>query len=92
MDKKKVMGHNPLAYSLRNHASFDFIRDTTGDSSEESKDESEKKPVKKVVSYYLEESIIERIKKIADEKDESYSSVAGEMLRSSIKKIDYPEG
>lgn len=92
MDKKKVLGDNPLAYSFRNHASFDFIRDTTSETSEEAKDESEEKSVKKVVSYYLEESIIERIKKIADDNNESYSSVVSQMLRSSLKNIDHPQG
>ena len=38
MSKKKSLGHNPLAYSTRRHASFDFI--APSDSSEESAEKS----------------------------------------------------
>lgn len=37
MSKKKSLGHNPLAYSTRRHASFDFITPTDSDQEEAEK-------------------------------------------------------
>ena len=88
MAKKSSLGHNPLAYSLRNHASFDFIRDTTQDQVKSRPDSAGKKPAKKVVSYYLDEQLVERIKEIADHKEESYSQIAGDMLKDSVERYD----
>ncbi len=84
MSKKNSLGHNPLAYSLRNHASFDFIRDNNS-----GKDASEEKKVsKKVASYYLEETVVDSIREIAEKEDESYSHIANRFLKDSIKKTN----
>lgn len=41
---------------------------------------------KKVVSYYLEAELINRVKAFADRKNESYSAVAAEALKAYIEK------
>jgi hypothetical protein len=92
MSKKKSLGHNPLAYSTRRHASFDFI--TPSDSQRENNQEASKqeKPsgskVNKItVSYYLEEPVVESIKIIANKKETSYSAVVNAILKSSIRDL-----
>ncbi|MEP1150372.1 MAG: hypothetical protein ABJH08_01480 [Balneola sp.] len=86
MTKKQSMGHNPLAYSLKSHASFDFIRDIQ---EEDGSDSEEAKPVeKKVASYYLEKPIVDEIREIAETEDRSFSSVANEFLKSALKSKD----
>lgn len=89
MTKKQSLGHNPLAYSLKSHASFDFIRDTQ----EQQSTDSEKTPSiqKKVASYYLEESIVDEIREIAETENRSFSSVANEFLKSALKNKDEVE-
>lgn len=97
MSKKKSLGHNPLAYSMRGHASFDFISPyTDGDEEESSAPESrdthteepeqveEKKVEKVVTSYYLEKPLVQLIKDIADSQDMSYSAVTNEILKNSL--------
>lgn len=84
MSKKASLGHNPLAYSLKSHASFDFIRNTQN---QDSADEEESVQIqKKVASYYLEEDVIKEIRTIADKEDKSYSCVANDFLKASIEK------
>lgn len=92
MSKKKSLGHNPLAYSTRRHASFDFI--TPSDQKEENKqeesqnDEHSASRVNKVTaSYYLEEPIVDSIKLIADKKETSYSAVVNAILKTSLKEL-----
>lgn len=89
MSKKPSLGHNPLAYSLKNHASFDFIRDTqnkedTGQSASSSKS-------KKVASYYLEEDVINHIRERANKENSSFSSIANEMLKEKIRQENNSE-
>lgn len=88
MSKKTSLGHNPLAYSLKSHASFDFIK-STKDNTVNNIEE----PViqKKVVSYYLEKPVIDKIKVIAKEKKESYSCLVNEFLKASIKREEASE-
>lgn len=95
--KKKSLGHNPLAYSMRGHASFDFISPYTDEEEEgsvekqapetttEQPEEIKEKKVEKVVtSYYLEKPLVELIKDIADSQDMSYSAVTNEILKNSL--------
>ncbi|MFN1833925.1 hypothetical protein AB2B38_001580 [Balneola sp. MJW-20] len=91
MTKKKSLGHNPLAYSMRGHASFDFITPYTDDNKENDIDSSDKAKSKKedkinkvVTSYYLEEPVVDLIKEIADSQEMSYSAVANEILKNSL--------
>lgn len=88
MSKKKSLGHNPLAYSTRRHASFDFITP----SKDEEEDglltsEEDKKVNKTTVSYYLEEPLVKRVKNLADQKDMSYSALVNGILKDSLKDI-----
>lgn len=84
MSKKASLGHNPLAYSLKSHASFDFIRNTQ---EQQSTDQEKTLAVqKKAVSYYLEESVVDEIRAIAEKDGKSFSSVANEFLKTAIKR------
>ncbi len=87
MSKKKSLGHNPLSYSMRRHASFDFISPSTEEKSDHSPEQIEepKKVNKLTVSYYLEEPLVNRIKAIADARETSYSAIVNEMLANSVK-------
>ncbi|WP_421774520.1 hypothetical protein [Gracilimonas sp.] len=92
MSKKKSLGHNPLAYSTRRHASFDFI--TPSDSEEEDNQEvsneensADSRVNKVTASYYLEEPVVESVKLIADKKETSYSAVVNAILKSSIRDL-----
>lgn len=94
MSKKKSLGHNPLAYSTRRHASFDFI--TPSDQNEENEQEEsapkeEETSVSRVnkitASYYLEEPVVESVKMIADRKETSYSAVVNAILKSTIRDL-----
>ena len=82
MSKKTSLGHNPLAYSLRSHASFDFIRSIQNESNSSSAKSEVKK---KVASYYLEEHVIRQIRTIAEEEKESFSAIANSFLKEAIK-------
>lgn len=84
MSDKPSMGHNPLAYSLKNHASFDFIRNTQDQ--KESEEENSAPAQKKVASYYLEENIVDAIRAIADKDDNSYSAVANDLLKDALRR------
>ncbi len=88
MSKKTSLGHNPLAYSLKSHASFDFIKNTQ-DTSDAST--VEKSNQKKVTSYYLHEETIDRIKAVAEQKGESYSSVVNDFLKVMLDKENQKE-
>ncbi len=85
MSKKPSLGHNPLDQNLRNHGSFDFIKDTAP-KKEKSKKAKGKTVSKKVVSYYLEEDVIDKIKTIAKTEEKSFSALANELLNASIDK------
>lgn len=84
MSKKPSLGHNPLAYSLKSHASFNFIRNTEEPQKPEKVRDAH--PPKKVTSYYLEESVVDKIRAIAEEKEKSFSCIANEFLKTSIKR------
>ncbi len=88
MDKKSAMGHNPLEYRPLAEAKFDFIPHTeSGSDAEKEKTEKEtNESNKKVVSYYLEEDLINEIRKKAKEKEDSYSHFVGEILKKAIDK------
>lgn len=82
MSKKTSLGHNPLAYSLKSHASFDFIRSIQNDSNSSV---AEPEVKKMVASYYLEEPVIRQIRTIAKEEKESFSAIANSFLKQAIK-------
>lgn len=90
MDKRKSLGHNPLAYSLRNHSSLDFIRDTGKDTGQE--EEKGKPSPKKVVSYYLEERTIQKLREMADQKGISYSAFVNKLLAEQLRDDEQKEG
>ncbi|MEQ9091220.1 MAG: hypothetical protein RIE52_09020 [Balneola sp.] len=88
MSKKTSLGHNPLAYSLKSHASFDFIKNTQDTSDAGTVEKSNQK---KVTSYYLHEETIDRIKAVAEQKGESYSSVVNDFLKVMLDKENQKE-
>ena len=90
MSKKTSLGHNPLAYSLKSHASFDFIKNTQ-DTSDTNASDVEKSKQKKVTSYYLHEETIDRVKAVAEQKGESYSSVVNDFLKVMLDKENQEE-
>ena len=85
MSKKPSLGHNPLAQNLRNHGSFDFIKDTAPKKVSTKKVKG-KATSKKVVSYYLEKDVIKKIQEIAKNESKSFSALANELLNVSIEK------
>lgn len=84
MSKKRVMGHNPLGYRPLADAKFDFIPKTESGSGKETI--SSKTVNKKTVSYYLEEEVIDEIKRRAKEREDSYSHTVNQILKEAINK------
>lgn len=89
MSKKKSLGHNPLAYSTRRHASFDFITPLKDEQEEEgvAATDDDKRVNKITVSYYLEEPLVKGVKNLADQKEMSYSALVNGILKDSLKDI-----
>lgn len=90
MSKKKSLGHNPLAQSSFRYASYDFI--TSSENNEEEGGEKEKGASnddinKKTASYYLEEPVINKIRKLAKKHDTSFSALVNKILKNSLKNI-----
>ena len=83
MTKKPAMGHNPLGYRPLADAKFDFIPQTESGSGDESA--TSKLSGKKTVSYYLETEVIEQVKRLAKEREDSYSHTANELLKKAIR-------
>ncbi len=86
MDKKPVMGHNPLGYRPLAEAKFSFIPHTEAGSGEEIKEESQSSSNKKTVCYYLEEDLINEIKRRAKQNEDSYSHFVNKTLKKAIKE------
>ena len=86
MDKKSVMGHNPLEHNHLADAKFDFIPYTEGGSDQEESAEKEKKINKKTVSYYLEEDLIRDVKRAATREKMTFSSFVGHVLKRALRK------
>lgn len=87
MSKKKSLGHNPLAYSMMGHASFDFISPEQKERDKKGFDDIDGSKSNKIsVSYYLEESLVEKIKDLADEHNTSYSAIISQMLKKSLEE------
>jgi|AntRauTorcE11897_2_1112592.scaffolds.fasta_scaffold03375_9 hypothetical protein len=90
MSKKKSLGHNPLAYSTRRHASFDFITPSEENRKEKdgSTDTQDSSKVNKVTaSYYLEEPLVNTVRSLADKKEMSYSALVNNILKDTLKDI-----
>jgi len=92
MGRKKSLGHSPLGYDFDDGLSFDFIPDLNEpiikevDHPEKQKQNS---PVKIVVSYYLEERIVDKVRKIARLTDQSYSSIASSAFSEYLQNVDF---
>lgn len=84
MSKKPVMGHNPLGSHPLAGAKLDFIPQTKSGSDADNTGEA-KKTSKKVVSYYLDEDLIQEIRDRAKERDQSFSQFVGILLNKSLK-------
>lgn len=88
MGKKKSLGHNPLAYSMMGHASFDFIPSQEQNVKEnESKEKEDHETHKITASYYLEEPLVTKIKNIAKKKNQTYSATVSNLLKKSLKEL-----
>lgn len=86
MDKKKVMGHNPLGMDHLADAKFNFIPYTESGSAQKNSDSDKPKKKRKVVSYYLEEDLISKIRDKATENSESYSGFVSRKLKEAINE------
>lgn len=83
MSKKPVMGNNPLTYRPLAGAKFAFIPQTESGAAV-SGPSTRTTPSKKTVCYYLEESLIDEIKRRAREKEDSNSHFVNELLKKAI--------
>ncbi|MGB0346486.1 MAG: hypothetical protein ACPGGA_03310 [Balneolaceae bacterium] len=86
MDKKKVMGHNPLGTNHLADAKFDFIPFTESGSVHKDSVAKLPKTKKRVVSYYLEEKLINAVKSKATRNEESFSQYVSRVLKKAIKE------
>ncbi len=86
MDKKKVMGHNPLDLNHLANAKFDFIPYTESGSANKETTSDKPRKKKKVVSYYLEEDLIKAVKTKATENEQSFSTFVGDVLKKAIRE------
>jgi hypothetical protein len=90
MGKKKSLGHSPLGFDFDDGLTYDFIPDLNEQIIQEvdhpEKDKMENASSKTVVSYYIEEQLVGRIKKLAHITDQSYSSVATNAFTDYLQK------
>lgn len=90
MGKKKSLGHSPLGFDFDGGLSYDFIPDLNEQIVQEvehpDKGRNEKNPNKTVVSYYLEEQLVNRIRKIAHITEQSYSAIATTAFTDFLQK------
>lgn len=80
------MGHNPLGSHPLADAKFTFIPQTDAGSGKEEFVEKNTKTSKKTVSYYLEEEVINEIKRIAKDNEDSNSHLVNQILKKAIDK------
>lgn len=85
MDKKKVMGHNPLGGNHLKDAKFKFIPFTDSGSASKNSIQPSPRKKKRVVSYYLEEELINTIREKATENELSFSTYVGKALKRAIE-------
>lgn len=98
---RKSESHSPAAeFDRKQTDSGDTAsRDTNGTTNGSGSSTVEKKPEisdsksagseKKIVSYYLEKELIERVKGMADDNGSYYSALVGEALRRWVEKHGY---
>lgn len=98
---RKVESHSPAAdFDRKQTDSGDTAsRDTNGTTNGSGSSTGENKPEtsdsksagteKKIVSYYLEKDLIERVKGMADDNGSYYSALVGEALRRWVEKHGY---
>ncbi|MFW6157606.1 MAG: hypothetical protein ACOC4S_02065 [Balneolaceae bacterium] len=98
MSKKKSLGSSPVGYSDTGTSTFSFIPDLgvaeknvkETDNQELPKGNSSNgTPNKTVVSYYLEEPLTERVRRLAEDLETTYSAIAGRALDSWISRHGY---
>lgn len=91
MSKSKSLGSSPIGLQS-NNSTLSFIPDrgvsserkSSSCNGEASQNRDQKK--KKVVSYYLEESLISKLKSKAEEKDIYYSTLVGRAIKEWLEK------
>lgn len=99
MSKSKSLGSSPIGFQSGNDSSLSFIPDLGVSSSEGSKtsapafDQPEQtdEPKKKVVSYYLEEKLINELKEYAEKNSVYYSSLVSQAIKEWLQKNESKE-
>ena len=90
MSLRKSLGHSPIGFSMIGESNFDFIPDRNPVSSRNnSHHDNQDPPAKKIVSYYLEKPLIERLKQYCDENNKPYSHTASEAIEHYLKSTGY---
>ncbi len=104
MSNRKSLGHSPLGYNVIGNSNFDFIPDYNSvietDDTERSSRQLESnskadeknnhvKPQKKIVSYYIEENVTNRLRDFADDHKSSYSAAATEAIFEYVTRKGY---
>lgn len=90
MGLRKSLGHSPIGFSMIGKSNFDFIPDRKPVSDKNNVETAEKEPPsKKIVSYYLEEPTINRLKQYCDEHNEPYSHTTGRAIELFLNKVGY---
>ncbi|SMO33821.1 hypothetical protein [Gracilimonas mengyeensis] len=85
MSKKKSLGHNPLSQRGVRYATFDFIKPL--ETEEDDHPRKKRKINKTTASYYLEEPVVNKVRRLAKKKGTSYSALVNEMLKYSLAEI-----
>jgi nitrogenase subunit NifH len=90
MGRKRSLGHNPIGFNFDDGLTYDFIPNLNEQIVKEvehpEKQEESKIQNKTIVSYYIEENIIDRIKLFAKLTEQSYSSVATNAFEDFLHK------
>jgi hypothetical protein len=90
MGRKKSLGHNPIGYNFDDGLTYDFIPNLNEQIVKEvehpEEPVQEKAQSKTIVSYYIEEHIIDRLRLFAQITEQSYSSVAKNAFEDFLHK------
>lgn len=93
MGRKKSLGHSPLGYDFDDGLTFDFIPDLNEPMikvvDHPDRQKQNKPPAKVVVSYYIEEHIVDKVRKIAHLTEQSYSAIASSALSEYLQNGDF---
>jgi hypothetical protein len=90
MGRKKSLGHNPIGFNFDDGLTYDFIPNLNEQIVKEvehpEKNVQQLNKNKTIVSYYIEEHIIDRVRYFAQITEQSYSSVAKNAFEEFLHK------